>query len=71
MGSSRADRKTTAGPLLQQVGNHTHVLMGERSARQLQHTANVVASKDERPGQSSSAHPFSRALFPRNPWRTR
>jgi len=42
----------SARPQLHQVANQTHILMGERSARQLQHAANVVASKDTgRPGQ--------------------
>lgn len=40
------DWKLTASPLLHQVANQTHILMGERSARQMQHAANVVASKD-------------------------
>jgi hypothetical protein len=45
------DWMLSARPQLHQVANHTHILMGERSARQLQHAANVVAAKDAgRPG---------------------
>ncbi|AFE05583.1 hypothetical protein COCOR_04033 [Corallococcus coralloides DSM 2259] len=38
-----------ARPQLHQVVNHVTLLMGERSSRQLQHAANVVA-KDAGPG---------------------
>ncbi|MFP2910240.1 hypothetical protein ACLESD_35415 [Pyxidicoccus sp. 3LFB2] len=40
------DWKLNASSQLHQVANHTDILMGERSARQMQHAANVVASKD-------------------------
>jgi len=41
-----------ARPQMHEVVNRVHILMGERSARQMQHAANVVASKDTgRPGQ--------------------
>ncbi|RYZ33362.1 MAG: hypothetical protein EOO72_14295 [Myxococcaceae bacterium] len=43
------DWMSAARPQLHQVVNHVTLLMGERTSRQLQHAANVVA-KDSGPG---------------------